>query len=236
MDGSGMQDGDKNRGRMMQALRIHAHRINALRMGLLMPVLFAVLALCASTAYSASKPILVLGDSLSAEYGLIRGSGWVPLLEKRLKEEKIDAAVVNASISGETTSGGRSRLPTLLDRHRPGVVIIELGANDGLRGLPVEATEANLREMIKAAQAAQARVLLIGMQMPPNYGRDYTRRFAAMFPKLAKEHNVPLVPFLLEGLVEKPQLFQADRIHPTAEAQPVLLDNTWPHLKPLLKN
>lgn len=220
----------------MQALRIHAYRINALRMGLLMPVLFAVLALCASTAYSASKPILVLGDSLSAEYGLIRGSGWVPLLEKRLKEEKIDAAVVNASISGETTSGGRSRLPTLLDRHRPGVVIIELGANDGLRGLPVEATEANLREMIKAAQAAQARVLLIGMQMPPNYGRDYTRRFAAMFPKLAMEHKVPLVPFLLEGLVEKPQLFQADRIHPTAEAQPVLLDNTWPHLKPLLKN
>lgn len=185
-------------------------------------------------AYSASKSILVLGDSLSAEYGLARGTGWVPLLEKKLDAEKIDASVMNASVSGETTSGGRSRLPALLAKYHPSVVIIELGANDGLRGLPIDATEANLRQMVKAAQGARAQVLLVGMRIPPNYGGDYTRRFSAMFPKVAKEMNVPLVPFLLRGLEEKPQLFQSDRLHPTAEAQPILLSNTWPYLKPLV--
>jgi len=195
---------------------------------------FIGLSLCAATAYSASKSILVLGDSLSAEYGLVRGTGWVPLLEKKLDAEKINASIVNASISGETTSGGRSRLPSLLGKFRPSIVVIELGANDGLRGLAIDATEANLRQMVKAAQAAQAQVLLVGMHIPPNYGSDYTRRFSAMFPKVAKELNVPLVPFLLRGVEDKPQLFQSDRLHPTAEAQPILLSNTWPYLKPLV--
>jgi acyl-CoA thioesterase-1 len=185
-------------------------------------------------AYSASKTVLVLGDSLSAEYGLVRGSGWVPLLIERLKAEKLDALIVNASISGETTSGGRSRLQSLLDKHRPNIVIIELGANDGLRGLSISATEENLRAMIAASQKMRAQVLLAGMQIPPNYGPDYTRRFSSMYPKLAKEFKLTLVPFFLEGIADKPQLFQSDRIHPTSEAQPVILNNIWPHLKPLL--
>ncbi|MDB5763741.1 MAG: tesA [Herminiimonas sp.] len=197
-------------------------------------VAFITFALFASTAHSASKTILVLGDSLSAEYGLVRGTGWVPLLQSQLKTEKIDAAIANASISGETTSGGRTRLQSLLSKHRPDTVVIELGANDALRGLPVAATEDNLRAMIVTAQKAQAKVLLVGMQIPPNYGGDYTRRFAGIYPKLSRETSVPLVPFLLEGLADKPQLFQSDRLHPTAEAQPIMLHNIWSHLKPLL--
>jgi acyl-CoA thioesterase-1 len=177
----------------------------------------------------------VLGDSLSAEYGMARGSGWVPLLQSRLKTEGIEADVINASISGETTSGGKVRVQELLDKHRPAVIVLELGANDALRGLPVTATEANLRAVIKAAQKAHAKVLLIGMQIPPNYGGDYTKRFTGIYPRLAKDAKVPLVPFLLEGMADKPQLFQPDRIHPTAEAQPLVLDTVWPHLKPLLK-
>jgi acyl-CoA thioesterase-1 len=193
-----------------------------------------VFTLCGSMAYSASKTILVLGDSLSAEYGLVRGTGWVSLLETKLKAEKIDVAIVNASISGDTTSGGRSRLQPLLGKHRPDIVMIELGANDGLRGLSLASTETNLRAMITTAQKAQAKVVLIGMQIPPNYGGDYTRQFAGVFPKLARETRVPLVPFLLDGLADQPRLFQSDRIHPTAEAQPLMLDAVWPHLKPFL--
>lgn len=203
-------------------------------MPLVRTMTFLLFALCTSIAYSASETVLVLGDSLSAEYGLMRGKGWVPLLQARLKRETIDATIVNASISGETTSGGKGRLSVLLDKHRPAIVIIELGANDGLRGLSLAATEANLRDMIVAAQKARARVLLIGMRIPPNYGGAYTRQFASMYVKLAKETGVPLVPFLLEGLADKPRLFQADRIHPTAEAQPLMLDSVWPYLKPLL--
>lgn len=190
--------------------------------------------LYAGSAYSASKTMLVLGDSLSAEYGLVRGSGWVPLMEKRLRTERIDVAVVNASISGETTSGGRARLPALLNQHRPAVVVIELGGNDGLRGLPVAATENNLRSMIKAAQDAQAKVLLVGMQIPPNYGREYTQNFARMYSKVAGDTKATLVPFLLAEVADRADLFQADRIHPTADAQPLMLNNVWPHLKPLL--
>jgi acyl-CoA thioesterase-1 len=197
-------------------------------------LLFVVLAFHASAAYSASKTILVLGDSLSAEYGLVRGTGWVPLLVDRLRTEKIDAGVVNASISGETTSGGTSRLPQLLAKHKPGVVVIELGANDGLRGLSIAATEQNLRAMIKASKNAGAKVLLVGMQIPPNYGTDYTRRFAGMYPKLAKELKIALVPFLMENFANQPAMFQADRIHPTSDAQPIMLNNVWPSLKPLL--
>ncbi|MEO7495730.1 MAG: arylesterase [Massilia sp.] len=198
--------------------------------------LVAGLLLAASaSAYSAPKTVLVLGDSLSAEYGLNRGSGWVALLEHKLQEEKIDATIVNASISGETTSGGMTRLPALLAQYKPQFVVIELGANDGLRGLPVSAAQANLRGMIAATQKAQARVLLIGIKMPPNYGRSYTDRFYAMYPALAKELKVPLVPFMLEGVAEKPELFQADRLHPTASAHPTILANIWPQFLALIK-
>ena len=162
--------------------------------------------------------ILVVGDSLSAEYGLKRGTGWVALLEKRLAAEKMPAKVVNASISGDTTSGGRSRLPALLERHKPDVVVIELGGNDALRGLPLGMTEENLAQMAGSARKAGARVLLVGMQMPPNYGADYANRFAGLFEKVAKAHKAALVPFLLKGVADgadPTRLFQADRIHPT---------------------
>jgi acyl-CoA thioesterase-1 len=155
-------------------------------------------------------------------------------MQKRLQEEKIGATIINASISGETTSGGKSRLPSLLDKHRPSIVVIELGANDALRGLSLTATETNLRTMITESQKAKAKVLLVGMQIPPNYGTDYAKRFSGLYPKLAKETKAPLVPFFLESIVSQPMLFQADRIHPTAEAQPKMLDTVWPYLKPLL--
>lgn len=204
------------------------------RMALQM-MLTLMLASFAMTAYSASKTVVVLGDSLSAEYGLERGRGWVSLLQQRLAAEKIQANIVNASISGETTSGGRTHLPSLLNKHKPDVVIIELGANDALRGLSLAATQDNLKAMIKSAKDANAKVLLIGMQIPPNYGGDYTRQFAALFPKMAKESGAALVPFMLQGVAEKPELFQSDRIHPNESAHPIILNNIWPHLKPLLK-
>lgn len=203
-------------------------------MGWFRTVAALALVLFATCAYSASKTVLVLGDSLSAEYGIARGAGWVTLLEQRLKAEKIDANIINASISGETTSGGKARLPELLGQHRPSIVVIELGGNDGLRGLPLAAAEANLRTMIQESQKAKAKVLLVGMQIPPNYGREYADRFSGLYQKLSKETKVPLVPFLLEGVASRPQLFQTDRIHPLAEAQPIMLDNIWPHLKSLL--
>ncbi|MNK62631.1 Esterase TesA precursor [compost metagenome] len=193
-----------------------------------------VLAAFTMNAYSASKTIVVLGDSLSAEYGLARGEGWVNLLQKKLETEKISATIVNSSISGETTSGGATRLQALLDKHQPAVVVIELGANDALRGLSLTATQQNLRAMVAAAQKAKARVLLVGMQIPPNYGTDYTRQFAALYPKIAKETKSALVPFMLQGVADKANLFQADRIHPSAEAHPIILNNIWPQLKPLL--
>ncbi len=187
------------------------------------------------SAYSAPKTVLVLGDSLSAEYGLSRGTGWVALLEQKLKQEKIDAKIVNASISGETTSGGRTRLPALLSQHRPDVVVIELGANDGLRGQPVAAAEANLRAMIEQSQKNSARVLLVGMRMPPNYGRTYTENFFGMYKKLSSKYKAPLVPFMLEGVADKPALFQADRLHPNATAHPIILANIWPTFQKLVK-
>jgi acyl-CoA thioesterase-1 len=199
---------------------------------------FALLLLlsgAAANAYSASKTVLVVGDSLSAEYGIARGAGWVSLLEQRLKTKGPAASIVNASVSGETTSGGRTRLPALLSKHKPNVVIIELGANDGLRGLPVAAAEANLRAMIDASRKAGAQVLLVGMRMPPNYGRDYADKFFAMYGTLSKDVKVPLAPFMLDGVAEKPELFQPDRMHPLAEAHPIILANIWPHLQPILK-
>ena len=185
-----------------------------------------------------SKTILVLGDSLSAEYGLKRGSGWVTLLENKLKTEKLSFGVVNASISGDTTSGGRSRLVALLTQHQPSHVIIELGGNDALRGLALQLSQDNLNQMTIIAQKSGAKVLLIGMQVPPNYGKDYNARFAAMFADVAKAHKVALVPFLLKGVADVPdstRLFQADRIHPKEEAHPVMLGNVWPELRKLLK-
>lgn len=179
--------------------------------------------------------MLVVGDSLSAEYGLARGSGWVALLEQRLKAQKIDARIVNASISGETTSGGRTRLPALLQQHKPNLVVLELGANDGLRGLPVPAAEDNLRTMIALAQKNQAKVLLVGMRMPPNYGRAYTERFAGMYKELSSQLKVPLVPFMLDGVAQEPANFQADRLHPLATAHPTILNNIWPQFAPLIK-
>ncbi|WP_229217408.1 arylesterase [Massilia forsythiae] len=196
----------------------------------------AALALAASgSAYSAPKTVLVVGDSLSAEYGIARGSGWVALLEQRLKQRKIDARVVNASISGDTTSGGRTRLPALLQQHKPNLVVLELGANDGLRGLPVNAAEDNLRTMIALAQKNSARVLLVGMRMPPNYGRAYTERFAGMYKELSGEMKVPLVPFMLEGVAQEASSFQPDRLHPLASAHPTILNNIWPQVAPLLQ-
>ena len=188
-----------------------------------------------ASAYSAPKTVLVVGDSLSAEYGIARGAGWVALLERKLQREKIAARVVNASISGETTSGGRARLPALIKQHRPDIVVIELGANDGLRGLPVPSAEANLRAMIAMAQETKARVLLVGMRMPPNYGRAYTERFFNMFETVAKSTRSALVPFMLEGVADKPALFQQDRLHPTAQAHPIILDNIWPRFAALIK-
>jgi acyl-CoA thioesterase I len=200
-------------------------------------LLAALLLLSIATINSAwAKPsvVLVVGDSLSAEYGLSRGSGWVALLEKRLQEKRVDYSVVNASISGETSSGGASRIEALLIQHKPQVVVLELGGNDGLRGLSLDATRANFEKMIRAAQATKARVLIAGMRLPPNYGRDYTERFFAMYGELARAHKTALVPFFLEGVGEKRELFQADGIHPKAEAHPVILENVWPTLQPLL--
>jgi acyl-CoA thioesterase-1 len=193
-----------------------------------------IVAAAAAAQHRGGAPVLVLGDSLSAEYGLPRGQGWVQLLADRLARERRQYSVVNASVSGETTSGGRTRLPALLREHQPAVVIIQLGGNDGLRGLPVGAMRENLRAMIGAAQAAGARVLMVGMQMPPNYGRAYAEQFAASFGQVARETGAALVPFLLDGFAERLELFQDDRIHPAVQAQPLMLENVWRGLAALL--
>ena len=184
-----------------------------------------------------SPRIVVLGDSLSAEYGLAKGQGWVALLAQKLQAEHRPEVVVNASISGDTTSGGRARLPTVLKQHPPTVLVIELGGNDALRGLPLAATEDNLRAMVRLGQAAGARVLLIGMQVPPNYGRPYTEQFAKVFVQVAQSTHSGLVPFLLKGVADGPQAaeaFQADGIHPKASQHPTMLANVWPELQKLL--
>ncbi len=189
-------------------------------------------------AAASGQRILVVGDSLSAEYGLARGTGWVALLQKQLATEKPGVEVVNASISGETTSGGRSRMAALLSKHRPTHVIIELGGNDALRGLPMSMTQANLLDMTKQAKAAKAQVLLLGMHMPPNYGPEMARQFEAAYAQVAKSENAALVPFFLKGIGDDPEplkWFQADRIHPNESAQPRMLANVWPALKKQLK-
>jgi len=188
----------------------------------------------ASTAFVKQHTLLIVGDSLSAEYGIKRGTGWVALLEAKLATEQIAAKVINASISGDTTAGGRAHLPVLLEKHRPTVVVIELGANDALRGLPLAMTRDNLTVMIKAAQRFGARVLLLGIQIPPNYGRDYSVQFAQVFADVSRACQTPLVPFLLKGVADVPdneRWFQADRLHPVAAAHPIILNNVWPALR-----
>ncbi|NBW88511.1 MAG: arylesterase [Gammaproteobacteria bacterium] len=179
--------------------------------------------------------ILVLGDSISAAYGLSSAEGWVTLLQNRLRAQGYGHRVVNASVSGETTTGGLTRLPRALALHRPAIVVLELGGNDGLRGLPLETSRANLARMIELARAAGAQVLLLGMKMPPNYGPKYTTGFETIYATLAKQNRLPFVPFFLEKIALAPGMLQADGLHPTAAAQPAMLDAVWPTLLPLLR-
>ena len=178
--------------------------------------------------------IVVYGDSLSAGYGLPRDAGWVTLLERRLKQKKLNYHIINASISGETTLGGLNRIEQTLARNKPRIVIVELGANDGLRGLPLDATRNNLEGILKSCRKQKVKVLLVGMQLPPNYGKAYTEKFRNIYSELAKRYGVPLVPFLMQGFADRRELFQADNVHPTIDAQPLILDNVWKVLKPML--
>lgn len=195
------------------------------------------LGLCAplpGTAQTPPQRLLVLGDSLSAEYGLARGTGWVALMQERLDKDKRGIAVVNASVSGDTTSGGRSRLDALLKLHQPRVVVIELGGNDALRGLPLAMTRDNLLAMTRAAQASGAKVVLVGMQVPPNYGADYNRQFQQAYSEVARQTKSTLVPFFLKDVADSPraaEFFQTDRIHPTQAAHPTMLANVWPAIQ-----
>ncbi len=181
------------------------------------------------------RVILILGDSLSAAYGMELGESWPSVLQHRLTEDGHAYRVFNSSIVGDTTEGGLSRLPRLLAEQRPAIVIIELGGNDGLRGLPLEVTRNNLQSMIDQSQATGASIVLAGMRLPPNYGQTYTARFSAMFLSLAADTKVSFIPFLLEGIALEPSLMQLDGIHPTAQAQPLLLHNVWQALEPLLQ-
>lgn len=189
----------------------------------------------AASALAADAPVLlVVGDSISAGYGLPAGAGWVTLLADRLKRERSAFCVVNASISGDTTAGGRARLPALLAQHKPKIVVLELGGNDALRGGNLEVTRANLDAMVTTVQASDARAILLGMQLPPNYGSAYVKTFAALFADVAKARRIPVVPFLFDGFADDLTQFQADRIHPVAAAQPRILANVWPVLAPML--
>ncbi len=193
-----------------------------------------VLIVASASAYAQAPVILVFGDSISAGYGLRLEQGWVELLKTRLQSQGYGYQVVNASVSGETTAGGLARLPRALELHRPKIVILELGGNDGLRALPIAQMRGNLTQMVTLATAIGAKVLLLGMRMPPNYGPEYTRQFALVFSDLASEKKIPSVPFLLNDIALSPNLLQGDDIHPNALGQPILLDNVWPALKPLL--
>ncbi|RBJ79182.1 arylesterase [Pseudomonas sp. MWU12-2534b] len=196
--------------------------------------LSAGLALMCMAQNAAAGTVLIVGDSISAAFGLDTREGWVALLEKRLKDQGFSDKVVNASVSGDTSAGGQARLPALLAAHKPQVVILELGGNDGLRGQPPQQLQQNLASMIDSAQADGAKVLLLGMRLPPNYGVRYTQAFAQVYSQLASDKQVALVPFFLEGVGGHPELMQADGLHPAAAAQGKLLENVWPTLKPLL--
>lgn len=196
-------------------------------------MLFALLVSGWASSASAGK-ILVYGDSLSAAYGISQQRSWVTMLATRLKDERLDYSVANASVSGETTRGGLSRMKAVFEREKPSITIIELGANDGLRGLPVAEMKRNLAQMLALAKSAGSKVVLVGMKLPPNYGLDYNTAFEAAFTDLAKEHKAGLVPFFFEGFADKRAYFQPDNLHPTVAAQPLLLENVWKALKPLL--
>ena len=189
----------------------------------------------AAAAPSAPPVILVMGDSLSAAYNLKVSEGWVALLDARLKQGGYDYTVVNASISGETTAGGLARLPETLGQHKPAIVILELGANDGLRGTPLKVMRDDLERMVRLSSQAGAKVLLVGILLPPNYGKAYADKFSAVYTDLARQYRLPLVPFLLEGVVEHRELLQADGMHPIADAEPKVLENVWIPLQPLLQ-
>jgi acyl-CoA thioesterase-1 len=199
-------------------------------------LILLILVAAGISAKSQAATILVFGDSISAGYGINPERGWAALLQSKLKSEGYGEQVINASVTGETTEGGLARLPRALALHHPRIVIIELGGNDGLRALPVDQMRANLAQMAALCAAAGARVLLLGMQIPPNYGPEYTQQFRSSYGSVAREKNLPLVPFLLNGIALNPQLMQADGIHPNELGQPKLLDNVWPALKPLLGN
>ena len=184
------------------------------------------------TAAQTTPSILVMGDSLSAEYGIQRGSGWVTLLQNQLRQQGSTWDVINASISGETTAGGLTRMPALLQQKKPRIVLLELGANDALRGLSIKETEKNLRAMINLSKQSGAKVLLFGMQIPPNYGKDYTKQFKEIYPKLASSEQIQLLPFFMSGVVTNKDLFQADNIHPNENAQVVLYKNVWGAMAP----
>jgi acyl-CoA thioesterase-1 len=186
-------------------------------------------------AVASDRTILVFGDSLSAAYGIRPEQGWVALLTQRLQAQGYGYQIVNASVSGETTSGGLQRLPRALQLHHPGIVVLELGANDALRGLPLSGTRANLAQMVRLSQEAGARVLLVGIRIPPNYGPRYTEEFASVFPELAKQYHLRLVPFLLQDVALNPARMQEDGMHPNAAGEAPILDTVWPYLKPLLK-
>ena len=198
-------------------------------------ILFTGLLCFATTAWAKPPTILVMGDSLSAAYGIETSRGWVALLAERLQRRGYDYRVANASVSGETSAEGLTQLPELLGQHKPAIVILELGANDGLRGLPVSTLQQNLTEMIALSKRMGAKMLLVGILLPPNYGPQYTEKFAAIYPRLAKEQHVPLVPFLLDGVVQHREWLQTDGMHPLALGEPRVLENIWPVLEPLLK-
>ena len=200
-------------------------------------LLVIVMSLCPAVARSAEEAtntLLVYGDSLSAAYGIQEAQGWVALLESRLNEEDWPYKLINGSVSGETTTGGLERLPAMLSNYQPDLVILELGGNDGLRGLPLETLKANLKKMISLIRAAGGEVLLTGIQIPPNYGPRYTEPFFSLYTEISEEDSLALVPFLIDGIPQQPELMQNDGIHPKAEAQIMILDNVWPYLEPML--
>ncbi len=212
--------------------RLIAHKEDRLKF-CIATILLGLTLIGPAQAQDPIKPtLLVTGDSLSAEYGIARGSGWVSLLGSRLKQEGSPWEIMNASISGETTSGGLTRLPKLLAQKKPKLVIIELGANDALRGLSLIETEKNIRTMVELSKKSGAEVLLIGMRIPPNYGQEYTQQFAGLFVRIAKSQQVALLPFFLEGVAQRNELFQADRIHPNEAAQTIMFQNVWTALAP----
>ena len=204
-------------------------------MRVILSLLLSVVGLIPYSVFASDSPVLlILGDSLSAGFGMDRDQSWVQLLENRLQERGFSYSILNSSISGDTTQGGLARLPRLMDRYHPEIVIIELGANDGLRGINPDITRENMKRLIRYSQQGGALVLLAGIKLPPNYGSAYLQQFESMYPDLAREYNTLLVPFFMDGVVFKPDLLQADGIHPNEKGQPVLLENIWEVLGPEL--